>query len=77
MIDETLRLITFSLVVFREAKADVKVNGEFTLFLVLINNNLISNVITTTIKEGPLRLGTMCHANPITLARKNLKRLSK
>ncbi|KAG8644402.1 ent-kaurenoic acid oxidase 2 [Manihot esculenta] len=27
VIDETLRLITFSLVVFREAKADVKVNG--------------------------------------------------
>lgn len=33
VIDETLRIITFSLVVFREAKADVNISGELTMIL--------------------------------------------
>lgn len=45
MIDETLRLVTFSLMVFREAKVDVNLNGEFLAsrnpYLDLVIYNLI------------------------------------
>ena len=37
MIDETLRVVSFSLVVFREAKRDVNINGQFKIFLVYMN----------------------------------------
>lgn len=29
VIDETLRIVTFSLMVFREAKSDVNISGQF------------------------------------------------
>lgn len=34
VIDETLRVITFSLTAFREAKSDVQIDGQYTLQLI-------------------------------------------
>lgn len=43
MIDETLRLITFSLVVFREATSDVNINGEYTISLYTLYSILLKH----------------------------------
>lgn len=46
VIDETLRVVSFSLMVFREARKDVYVNGEFKHLLITmyITVHLINSV---------------------------------